>query len=347
MTVKIFAIHNIFEADMIPTQTLTRFIHQKEREAPASTGELSDLLSSIALGSKLIGRLIATAGFKGLYGYTGKKNVQGESTQILDEQSDQILVELLGSSGHFGLLVSEEREKVVETNRGRKTAKYVVAFDPLDGSSNLGSNIPVGTIFSVFRKKDLSREASVDDFLQSGRNLVAAGYTIYGAKTSFVYSVGEGVHGFTLDSEIGEFLLTEEKIITPDRGSTYSTNEGNYARWHEPTRNFIDQLKKEDTARGTPYGARYVGSLVADFDRNLKRGGIFLYPGDSKAPRGKLRLLYECMPLAFVAEQAGGRAIDGEKNILDLHPSDIHERAPLIVGSKSEVDWYQEIASKR
>lgn len=327
---------------MIPTQTLSRYIHQRAREAKAATGELSDLLESIALGAKMIGRLIATAGFKGLYGYTGKKNVQGEATQILDEQSDQILVELLGSSGHFGLLVSEERETVIETERGRKDAKYVVAFDPLDGSSNLSSNIPVGSIFSIFRKKDMGREATKDDFLQPGRKLIAAGYVIYGAKTSFVYSVGNGVHEFVLDSEIGEFVLTEEKIVTPERGAVYSVNEGNYERWDAPTRSFIDRLKGHNPADGTPYAGRYVGSLVADFDRNLKRGGVFLYPGDSKAPRGKLRLLYECMPLAFIAEQAGGRATDGKIDILDIVPQDIHERAPLIIGSRREVDWYQE-----
>lgn len=331
---------------MIPTRTLSRYIHQRGRETNASTGELSDLLTSIALGAKMIGRLVATAGFKGLYGYTGKTNIQGEATQILDEQSDQILVELLGSSGHFGLLVSEERAKVIETDRGSKNAKYVVAFDPLDGSSNLNSNIPVGSIFAIFRKKDPGREAIIEDFLQPGRRLVAAGYVIYGAKTAFVYSVGDGVHEFVLDPEIGEFILTEEKIVSPEGGSIYSVNEGNYARWDRPTRNFIDVLKGHDAAAGTPYSARYVGSLVADFDRNLKRGGVFLYPADAQSPRGKLRLLYECMPLAFIAEQAGGRAVDGKTDILDLVPKDIHDRSPLIIGSRKEVDWYQRLVEK-
>ncbi len=328
---------------MVPTMTLSRFIRAQERKLTGTTGELSDLLSTIALGVKMIAPLIATAGFKGLYGYTGKTNVQGEKTQILDEQADQILVELLGSSGHFGLLVSEERDSVIETEIGHQTAKYVIALDPLDGSSNLGSNIPVGTIFSIFRKRDLNRYAAYEDFLQQGRGLVAAGYAVYGAKTSFVYSAGNGVHGFTLDPTIGEFLLTDEQIRIPDQGSTYSTNEGNLTKWGPKIIEFITQLKTPSSTRSTPYSARYVGSLVADFDRNLKKGGIFLYPADNKNLRGKLRLLYECIPLAFICEQAGGRAVDGTMNILDVMPKDIHERCPLIVGSKKDVDWFEDV----
>lgn len=328
---------------MIPTQTLSRFIYSQEKMHKGASGELSDLLSSITLGTKMIAQLIATAGFKGLYGYTGKTNVQGEATQILDEESDQILCELLGSSGHFGLMVSEERESVIASEIGLNDAKYVVAFDPLDGSSNLGSNVPVGTIFSIWRKKDSNRAADTKDFLQPGRGLVAAGYAIYGARTAFVYSAGHGVHGFTLDPHIGEFILTDESIRTPERGKTYSINEGNSIKWQPDVKQFVEQMKKDDTTRKTPYSARYVGSLVADFDRNLKRGGIFIYPSDQQNPRGKLRLLYECIPLAYIAEQAGGRAVDGDKNVLDIVPASIHERCPFIVGSKYEVDWYQEI----
>lgn len=326
---------------MIPTVNLSRFIIQQERQVASATGELSELLSTIALGCKMIGHLVATAGLKGLYGYTGKTNVQGENTQILDQQSDQILIDLLGSSGHFGLMVSEEQDTVVETGQGVDKSKYVVAFDPLDGSSNLGSNIPVGSIFSIWRKRDLTRAAKLEDFFQSGRNLVAAGYTVYGAKTSFVYSVGQGVHGFTLEPTIGEFVLTDALIKTPAQGRTYSINEGNSRRWSSKVANFVEMLKQEDQQKGTPYTARYVGSLVADFDRNLKNGGVFLYPADSKNPNGKLRLLYECVPLSFIAEQAGGRAIDGNVNILDITPNDIHQRSPLIVGSKKEVEWFE------
>ncbi|MBX7145408.1 MAG: class 1 fructose-bisphosphatase [Oligoflexia bacterium] len=327
----------------VPTSTLTRFILQQERRFPSASGELSDLLNSISLGTKMIAQLVATAGFRGLQGYTGKTNVQGEATQKLDEESDKILHELLGSSGHFGLLVSEERDTVQVASEGTAHAKYVVAFDPLDGSSNLGSNIPVGTIFSIWRKRSNARPAAIEDFYQSGRNLVAAGYTVYGAKTSFVYSSGQGVHGFTLDPTIGEFILTEEEIRSPERGKTYSVNEGNALAWDAQVGDFVAQLKSEDKKRGTPYAARYVGSLVADFDRNLKRGGVFLYPADKKNANGKLRLLYECMPLAYIAEQAGGRAIDGKRNVLDIVPSDIHERCPFIVGSKYEVDWFESL----
>jgi len=329
---------------MIPTQTLQRYIYAKERTLPGTSGELSDLLSSIALGVKMIANLVQTAPFKGLYGYTGKTNVQGEATQILDEEADDILVQILGSSGHFGLMVSEERDTIVASDkeaRLKRDTKYVVAFDPLDGSSNLGSNIPVGTIFCVFRKQDLNREACGEDFLQTGRNVVAAGYSIYGSKTAFVYSAGDGVHDFTLDPTIGEFVLTNDNVRMPQQGKTYSVNEGNYMSWSPQVKHYIDALKSENSSRHTPYSARYVGSLVADFDRNLKRGGVFLYPADSKNPRGKLRLLYECVPLAFIAEQAGGRAIDGEKNVLDIVPKDIHERCPLIIGSKTEVEWFE------
>ena len=324
---------------MIPTMTLTRFVLAKARLHPHATGELSDLLATIALGVKYIGNLVATAGFKGLSGYTGNVNVQGEITHKLDEQADSILVDLLGSSGHFGLLVSEERETVQAATEGRETGKYVVAFDPLDGSSNLGSNIPVGTIFTIFRKRNGTSPASTDDFLQSGRNIVAAGYSVYGARTTFVYSAGDGVHGFTLDPTVGEFLLTDESMMMPEKGSTYSVNEGNESKWDPAMREFVSSLKRSDLSKGTPYSARYVGSLVADFDRNLKKGGVFLYPGDSKHTRGKLRLLYECMPLSYIAEQAGGRASDGKTNVLDIVPKDIHERCPLIIGSRTEVDW--------
>lgn len=329
----------------IPTLNLTRFIRQQERKHPSASGELTDLLNSIALGIKIISHLVATAGIKGLYGYTGKENVQGEATQILDEQADGTLMELLGSSGCFGLLVSEEQDTVVAVSEGRETAKYIVAFDPLDGSSNIGSNIPVGTIFAIWRKTALDRPAAQADFMQSGRKLVAAGYAVYGAKTSFVYSVGNGVHGFTLDPSIGEFILTEESIRIPQRGKTYSVNEGNAASWSKGMQDYIAALKGGDLSDGKPYSARYVGSLVADFDRNLRNGGIFMYPGDSKNPRGKLRLLYECIPLSYIAEHAGGSATDGSQPILDILPNDIHQRSPLIIGSTYEVEAFRRYTS--
>lgn len=330
---------------MIPTRTLQRFIHAEQRRYPESEGELSDLLSSISLAVKIVSSLVATAGFKGLAGYSGRSNVQGEATRLLDEEADQTLIELLGSSGHFGLMVSEERDTVVPSGTGSEDAKYVVAFDPLDGSSNLGSNIPVGTIFGIYKRKSTGRLGSDQDFLQSGRNLIAAGYAVYGAKTSFVYSSGDGTHGFTLDPQIGEFILTEERITCPARGKTYSVNEGNTHLWFNDVKRFIEKLKIPDRERSTPYSARYVGSLVADFDRNLRSGGIFIYPADNRNPNGKLRLLYECIPLAFIAEQAGGRASDGRNNILDKIPENIHERSPFIVGSIKDVEWFESVAN--
>jgi len=223
---------------MVPTTTLNRFIQSqerqhreqltREREGEIPSGELSDLLSAVALGVKIIGNLISTSGLKGIGGYTAKVNVQGESVHALDEEADQILVEILGSSGHFGLLLSEERDSVIESARGHASAKYVLAFDPVDGSSNLGSNIPVGTIFCIFRKSDTGRVADQSDFLQSGRKIVAAGYGLYGSRTSFVYSAGRGVHEFILDPAIGEFMIMDPNIQSPARGSTYSINEGNH-----------------------------------------------------------------------------------------------------------------------
>jgi fructose-1,6-bisphosphatase I len=328
---------------MIPTQTLSRFIHSKRRLYPDSTGELSDLLVSISVGMKYISQMVATAGFKGLHGYTGKTNSHGEETRMLDEEADEVLVELLSSSRHFGLLVSEERDSVIETEAANGEGKYVLAFDPLDGSSNIGSNIPTGTIFCILRKKDLSKPASHDDFLQPGSRIVAAGYSVYGAKTSFVYSTGTGVHGFTLDPSLGEFVLTDENIRIPRSGSIYSVNEGNTCYWSERVRAFVDKLKEPTAAGEAPYSGRYVGSLVADFDRTLRKGGIFLYPTDSRRPSGRLRLLYECMPLAFIAEQAGGLGINGPHDVLSLIPGDIHERSAFIAGSEQEVRVYRKL----
>lgn len=326
---------------MIPTRTLSRFIRAQERLHPGSTGELSELLSSIALGVKLISQIVSTAGFKGLYGYSGRTNIQDEQTRLLDEEADQVLVEILGSSGHFGLLVSEEQDSVIATDAREEKAKYIVAFDPLDGSSNIGSNIPVGTIFAIYKKQDGRGPAKVDDFFQPGTQLVAAGYSVYGAKTSFVYSTGEGVHDFTLDPSIGEFVLTEESIKIPERGNIFSINEGNSPYWEEGTKNYVSLVKSLDKSRGYPYSSRYVGSLVADFDRTIRKGGIFLYPASTKHPKGRLRLLYECIPLSFIMEQVGGMAVDGsEKRVLDIIPEDIHERCALVVGSRHDVNEY-------
>lgn len=328
------------EKFMIPTWTLQRFLRDRERANPETTGELTQLLASIGLGVKIISQMVATAGIRGVHGYSTRINSSSDRIAILDDEADKVLFDILQSSGHFGSIVSEERNDAEVTSEWSDEAKYVVAFDPLDGSSNIGSNIPVGTIFAIFRRKKEHRRAGPPDFLQAGTSLVAAGYSVYGAKTSFVYSAGDGVHDFTLDPGIGEFVLAQEQMQVPQRGSILSVNEGNWPYWDERTRAFVQSLKQEDKARHLPYMGRYVGSLVADFDRTLRRGGIFLYPRSSKHPQGRLRLLYECMPLAFVMEQAGGKAVDGKARILDVIPDSIHQRGGFVAGGVEDVEDY-------
>ena len=333
---------NQSSASSIPTWTLERFLRAKEKEK-AGSGELTELIASISVAVKILANIVATAGFKGLHGYTETTNASGEITAALDREADEVFIQFLSASGHFGLIVSEEQDEPVATGHDASGAKYVVAFDPLDGSSNIGSNIPVGSIFSIWKKRDRNAEADVSDFMQTGRHLVAAGYSVYGSKTTFVYSVGNGVHDFTLDPTIGEFLLTNESVKIPEKGKIYSVNESTYHSWSPAVQRFVNELKVLDDKGDPMCAARYVGSLVADFDRNLKKGGIFLYPGTAKHPRGKLRLLYEVIPLSFICEQAGGMAVDGQQPILDLMPTAIHDRAPMIVGSKREVTRFMEL----
>lgn len=329
---------------MIPTKTLNRVIQEQEHSKPGRSGELTALLGSIALGVKIISQLVSSAGLKGLQGYTGDTNSHGEEVRVLDQEADNVLVDVLGSSGHFGHLVSEERDEIipVSTESILKQPKYVVAFDPLDGSSNIGTNIPVGTIFSILKKLSKDSPATEQDFLQPGSKLIAAGYAVYGAKTNFVYSCGNGVFSFTLDTSIGEFILTDEKIMIPAKGNIYSYNEGNYGIADTKMQKFIDSLKKEDREKNTPYTGRYVGSLIADFDRTLRKGGIYLYPKNNKKPQGKLRLLYECIPLAYIMEQAGGVALSEGMRILDIVPNSIHQRSEFIVGGETEMGWYRD-----
>lgn len=329
-------------ASTIPTWTLERFLRAQEKTHGGS-GELTELIASISVAVKILANIVATAGFKGLHGYTETVNASGDVTAALDREADEVFVKFLSSSGHFGLLVSEEQDEPVPTGSNATGAKYVVAFDPLDGSSNIGSNIPVGSIFSIWKKRDPNAPAALSDFMQTGRTLVAAGYSVYGSKTSFVYSTGHGVHDFTLDPTIGEFLLTNPKVEIPEKGKIYSVNESTYHSWSPSVQRFINELKVLDDQGNPRCAARYVGSLVADFDRNLKKGGIFIYPGTAKHPRGKLRLLYEVIPLSFICEQAGGMAVDGKQAVLDIVPSAIHERAPMIVGSKREVSLFMDI----
>jgi fructose-1,6-bisphosphatase I len=327
---------------ILPAKTLTQTIFEDESAHPGASGELSQLLNSIALGIKLIAELVATAGFKGLYGYTDRVNVHAERTKLLDEAADNVLVDILTKSRHFGSIVSEERQEIHFIDLKGDVGKYIVAFDPLDGSSHIGSNIPVGTIFAIFRRGDLKAPPSVDDFYQPGSKLVAAGYAIYGAKTSFVYSTGNGVSDFTLDRGIGEFVLSERHLKIPSGGKIFSVNESNSPYWSERFLNLLHSYKYAGHRGEVPYTARYVGTLVADVDRTLRTGGIFFYPPSSKHPKGRLRLLYECIPLAFIIEQANGRAIDGltDESLLKRIPLSVHEKAGLVCGEATEVEAF-------
>jgi fructose-1,6-bisphosphatase I len=319
--------------------TLSQFILQQERLHPGATGEFTSVLQDIELAAKMINREVTRAGLVDILGYAGTQNVHGEKVQKLDVFAHETLYRVLGSTGQLAVMASEEDEDIIPIPSGQPVGKYVVNFDPLDGSSNIDANVNIGTIFSVLpRVTQEKRGGTLADCLQPGRNQVCAGYVMYGSSTMLVYTTGHGVHGFTYEPSVGEFMLSLPEIRTPERGHIYSVNEGNYARWAEEIRRYVDWLKMEDPATLRPYSARYVGSLVADFHRNLLYGGVFLYPGDRKNPKGKLRVLYEAAPLALIAEQAGGSASDGHRRILDLEPTSLHERTPLILGSPRDVE---------
>jgi fructose-1,6-bisphosphatase I len=321
--------------------TLFRHIIEAERQHPEATGELSDLLADIALACKLISLEVNRAGLIDILGFAGTENVHGENVKKLDVYAHDTLVSAMKASGHLCAVASEESENFIpldEKFMGEKPiSKYICHFDPLDGSSNIEANISIGTIFSIYRRKSLSGPGTVEDVLQKGTEQVAAGYVIYGSSTILVYTTGEGAHGFTLDPTVGEFLLCYENLMIPKKSKTYSINEGNYSKWSPNLRKYIDRLKEDKPEEGFPYTARYVGSLVADFHRNLLYGGIFLYPADKKNTNGKLRIMYEANPLAFIIEQAGGRATNGKQRILDVEPQNLHERTPLFIGSEDDV----------
>lgn len=311
--------------------TLDRFIMHSQSAFPYATGELSQLLRDIALAGKIINREVNKAGLIDVTGANGTENVQGENQQKLDIIANIRFIRALKNGGEVCAILSEEDEDIIHT--GNDHGKYVVAMDPLDGSSNIDVNVSIGTIFSIYRRvTPIDSPATIDDFLQGGRKQVAAGYILYGSSTMLVYSTGDGVNGFTYDHSLGEFILSHKNIISPVNGVIYSVNEGNYNSYPESTQNYITDCKRKS------YSARYIGSLVGDFHRNLLKGGIYLYPSTKKDPKGKLRLLYECYPLAFIAEKSGGRASDGFREILDIVPSDFHQRSPIYVGSVAMVD---------
>jgi fructose-1,6-bisphosphatase I len=317
--------------------TIDRFIIEQERLHPEATGELSGILYDLALAAKIISSKVRRAGLVDILGSAEAENVQGEMQQKLDVFANETIIKALDHGGRLCAMASEEVPDIIPIPEGFRCGKYCLLFDPLDGSSNIDVNVPVGTIFSVVRKITRGTRGDLEDMLQPGRRQVAAGYVIYGSSTMLVYTTGQGVHGFTLDPSIGEFLLSHPNIRIPDPGRYLSVNDSYEQHWDEPVKALMRRFRGLDGARKA-MSVRYVGSLVADFHRNLLGGGVFCYPANVKSPQGKLRLLYEASPLAFVVEQAGGAATDGTRRILDIPPTELHQRIPLYVGSKSDVD---------
>ncbi|GAB4376309.1 MAG: class 1 fructose-bisphosphatase [Calditrichia bacterium] len=321
--------------------TLNRHIIEQERRYPQATGEFTALLTDIALAAKIISYNVNKAGLVDILGSAGTYNVHGERQKKLDVLANETMLRSLIPGGKLCALGSEEDPDVIPIPDNYPLGKYVCVFDPLDGSSNIEANVSIGTIFGIYiRVTPGGRVGTEEDLLQPGRKLVCAGYVIYGSSTMLVYSSGSGVYGFTLDPSYGEFVLSHESIKIPKKGKTYSINESYFDYWDEGVKNYVRWAKKSVPEEGRPLNSRYIGSLVADFHRNLLYGGIFLYPGDNKSPKrkhGKLRLVYEANPLAYIVEQAGGRASDGHKKILDIQPTELHQRVPLIIGSEEDV----------
>lgn len=327
--------------------TVTEHLLLHQKKSPDATGVFTQLLYDLILSAKLISRSISKAGLLDVLGDTGEVNVQGEHVQKLDQFANQVLIHRMERSGALCLMASEENADIIPVSERFNRGEYILIFDPLDGSSNIDVNVNVGTIFSIHKRKSPEHlEADMSDVLQSGESQVAAGYFLYGPSTMLVYSTGQGVHGFTLDPSVGEFLLSHHNMRIPQRGRIYSVNEGNYNLWDDKTRLAVDYFKGSSNSRGKSYSQRYVGSLVADFHRTLQYGGIFMYPKsytDPEKPKGKLRLMCEASPLAFLAEQAGGMATDGERRILELVPDYLHQRVPLFIGSSDDVQAVMEI----
>lgn len=319
-------------------KTLGEFIVEKQADFPHATGELTALLSAIKLGAKIIHRDINKAGLLDILGANGIENVQGEQQMKLDLYANEKLKAALKARGIVAGIASEEEDEFV-IFEGSENGRYVVLMDPLDGSSNIDVNVSVGTIFSIYhRVTPVGSPINEDDFMQPGREQVAAGYVVYGSSTMLVYTTGNGVNAFTYDPSLGVFCLSQERLSYPPRGKIYSINEGYYARFPAGVKRYLKFCQEEDPQTERPYTSRYIGSLVADFHRNLLKGGIYLYPQTASHPKGKLRLLYECNPMALLAEQAGGKASDGVNRILDLKPQTIHERSPFYVGNKHMVE---------
>ncbi len=318
--------------------TIERHIIEQERRHPEATGAFTGLLYEIALAAKMIARDVNMAGLIDILGGTDRTNVHGEEVKKLDEWANDVIFRALDHGGYLCCMASEECEDIVPIPEAFPAGHYVLLYDPLDGSSNIDANVSIGTIFSVQRKISKGPRGSLEDCLQPGRRQVGAGYVVYGSSTMLVYTTGAGVHGFTLDPSIGEFVLSHPNMRFPEQPQRiYSVNEGNYLRWSDGQKRLVDHLKGLDGRNSRPFSLRYIGSLVADFHRTLLYGGLFMYPADGKNTQGKLRLLYEAAPLSFISELAGGCGSDGERNILDIQPSELHQRTPLYLGSKEHV----------
>lgn len=335
-------------ASLIPSNQITtieRYILDRQADFPDATGSLTRLLYDIAMAGKLIASHTTRAGLADILGKTGAQNVQGEEVQKLDIYAHRTMYQLNDHTGRLAVMASEEEEDIIPIPEKYPIGKYVMLFDPLDGSSNIDVNVSVGTIFCIFRRKSESGPGTLADCLQTGTDVVAAGYIVYGSSTMMVYSAGDGVHGFTLDPSIGEFLLSHPDIRLPAKPEYYSCNQGYQKRWSEGVQHYTRWLQGEEGAPRA-LSMRYIGSMIADVHRNLLRGGVFYYPADSKAPKGKLRLLYEAIPMGFLIEQAGGSASTGRGPIREIQPTELHQRTPLFIGNKDLVEKAEEFIAK-
>ncbi|MBE0645971.1 MAG: class 1 fructose-bisphosphatase [Bacteroidetes bacterium] len=317
--------------------TIQRYIAEMERIHPDATGEFSTLLRNLALAAKIVSREVRRAGLVDILGGASLTNVHGEDVKKLDVFANQMIINAMESGGQLCVMASEENETIIPIPEEFPCGHYAMLFDPLDGSSNIDVNVTIGTIFSIFHRVSDGERGTEADVVQSGDKQVAAGYIMYGSSTIMVFTTGEGVQGFTLDPTIGAFLLSHPNMTIPKRGRYYSVNEGNRMLWDNGFRRYIEHLQTPDFESGRPYKSRYVGSMIADVHRTLLYGGVFAYPADESNPNGKLRLLYEANPMAYIIEQAGGRAVDGSRRILEIEPHDIHQRTPVILGSEEDV----------
>ncbi len=327
--------------------TLGQFIIEKQADFPYAKGELSRLLRDIGIAAKIVNREVNKAGLVDILGDAGTTNIQGEGQKKLDVYANDQFISALRSGGECCIVATEEEDNFVPIDSPvSKNARYIVCIDPLDGSSNIDVNVAVGTIFSIYRRKSTEGLATIDDVLQKGTEQVAAGYVIYGSSTMLVYTTGKGVNGFTLDPSIGEFCLSHPKMKVPEDGVIYSINEGNYVHFPEGVKKYLKYAQVEDKETRRPYTSRYIGSMVADIHRNLIKGGIYIYPTTAASPKGKLRLLYECNPMAFIIEQAGGMASDGLNRILDINPTELHQRTSIFIGSPKMVKKAEEFMAE-